>query len=130
MKKIVREMLKVYKPISELDWLNYKINKKSDLTAHHIKKRCNGGKLEWDNIALLLPVSHQYLHLIECRDLETYIALNKVFKMVNNQMQEPNKEQRELIEYLLREFEEEHRWDKGSKGKLLIQRKYLDRGTF
>ena len=130
MKSIVRDMLKVYKPISELDWLNYRINKKSDMTAHHIIKKEHQGKLEWSNIALLLPVSHQYLHLIEHKDIDTYIALNKIFQMINNQREEPNREQRELIEYLLREFEKVHKWDKGSKGKLLLQRKYLDRGTF
>lgn len=130
MKQIVKDMLKVYKPISNLDWMNYKIVRKSDMTAHHIIKKEHQGKLQWDNIALLLPHSHSYLHLIECKDIETYIALNKVFKMINNQMEEPNREQRELIEYLLQEFEKVHRWDKGSKGKLLLQRKYLDRGTF
>lgn len=130
MKQITREMLRVYKPTSNLDWMNYRIVRKSDMTAHHIIKKEHHGKLEWGNIALLLPHSHNYLHLIECKDIETYIALNKIFKMVNNQMEEPNREQRELIEYLLQEFEKVHRWDKGSKGKLLIQRKYLERGTF
>lgn len=100
------------------------------MTAHHIIKKEHQGKLEWGNIALLIPTSHSYLHLIECKDMETYIALNKIFKMINNQMEEPNREQRELIEYLLQEFEKVHRWDKGSKGKLLLQRKYLERGTF
>ena len=119
----------MYKPISELDWMNYKIVKK-DMTAHHILKKEDGGKLEWDNIALLMPISHQYLHLIECKDMETYIALNKVFMMINKQMTEPTREQREFIEFLLREFESKHRWDKGSKGKLVLQKKYLMRGSF
>jgi hypothetical protein len=129
-KQITREMLRVYKPISNLDWLNYKITRKSEMTAHHIIKKEHQGKLEWNNIALLMPISHQYLHLIECKDIETYIALNKVFLMINKQMEEPNREQRELIEFLLEQFEDKHRWDKGSKGKLLIKRKYLERGTF
>lgn len=130
MKQIARDMLKVYKPISNLDWLNYEIVRKCDITAHHIIKKENGGKLEWGNIALLLPHSHQYLHLIEYKDIDTYIALNKIFKMINNQMEEPNRNQREMIEFLLREFESKHKWDKGSKGKLLLKRKYLERGMF
>lgn len=117
-------MLKVYK--SDLDWMNYRLVKK-DVTAHHIIKREHGGKLEWDNIALLMPAAHQYLHLIEYKDYETYVTLNKIFKMINEQREAPTKAQRELVEYFLREFEKIHRWDKGSKGKLLIQRKYLDR---
>lgn len=100
------------------------------MTFHHIVKKENGGKLEIGNGALLLPVAHQYLHLIECKDIETYIGLNKIFAFVNKQGFEPTREQREIIEYMLREFERIHREDKGSKGKLLIRRKYLDRGTF
>lgn len=77
-----------------------------------------------------MPIAHQYLHLIECKDLETYIAINEIFKLINKQGHEPTKEQREVIEYLLREFEKIHRWDKNSKGKLLLQRKYIERCSF
>ena len=77
MKQITRDMLKIYKPYSEMDWLNYKIVR-NDMTAHHILKKEHGGKLEMDNIALLLSVSHSYLHIIEYKDLETYIAINKI----------------------------------------------------
>lgn len=128
LKVIVSDMLKIYKPLSGMDWLNYKIVRKSDMTAHHIIKREHGGKLEIPNIALLLPHAHQYLHLIECKDINTYIALNKMFGFVNQQGYEPTMEQRQIIEYLLKSFEEEHRWDKGRKGKLLIKHKYLERG--
>ena len=68
-------------------------------------KKCNGGKKTIENGAILMPIAHQYLHLIECLDIETYIALNNLFKIVNNQGYEPTREQRELIEYLLKEFE-------------------------
>ena len=74
-----------------------------------------------------MPVAHQYLHLIEYKDKETYNAINKIFYYINQQQYEPTLEQREIIEYLLQEFEKVHKWDKSSKGKLLIQKKYLDR---
>jgi hypothetical protein len=119
-------MLKIYKPISGLDWMNYRLVKK-DLTFHHIEKKEFGGRRDLDNGALLMPVGHQYLHLIECKDIETYITLNKLFKIINTQMAEPNQEQREIVEYLLEEFEYNHRNDKNSKGKTLIQRKYKER---
>lgn len=127
MSKTTIEMLKIYKPISHLDWLNYRINRKSELTFHHIQKKEDGGSKDISNGALLIPTSHQYLHLIECKDIDTYITLNKLFKIINNQLTEPNQEQREIIEYLLKDFEEEHKWDKNSKGKLLIQKKYKER---
>lgn len=127
MKQITKEMLKIYKPLSGLDWMNYRIVRK-DMTAHHIVKKEDGGKLILENIAPLMPVAHQYLHLIECKDIETYIALNKMFSLVNKQGYEPTREQREIVEYLLREFEKVHKKDKNSKGKSLIQYKYLQRG--
>lgn len=129
MKKITSEMLKIYKPLSGLDWMNYKLVR-NDMTAHHIVKKCNGGKLEISNIAPLRSVGHQYLHLIEYKDIETYNAINKIFKYVNQQGYEPTMEQREIIEYLLCEFEQEHKFDKGSKGKPLIKHKYLERCIF
>lgn len=126
MDRIVREMLKIYEPISGLDWLNYKLVRK-DVTYHHMIKRSDGGKRTIENGALLMPVAHQYLHLIEFRDIDTYNAINKIFECVNYQKCEPSKGQREVIELLLREFEREHRWDKGSKRRVLIQRKYKER---
>ena len=126
MKKVVRNMLKIYKPYSSLDWMNYKLVKK-DVTFHHIQKRCDGGRLEINNGGLLMPNSHAYLHLIEFLDLDTYLLLNEIFKDVNSQGYEPEYEQRLIIESLLSTFESVHRWDKGSKGKLLIKRKYLER---
>lgn len=126
MKKVVQDMLKIYKPYSSLDWMNYKLVKK-DVTFHHIQKRCDGGRLEINNGGLLMPNSHAYLHLIEFLDLNTYLSLNEIFKDVNYQGYEPEYEQRLIIESLLSSFESVHRWDKGSKGKLLIKRKYLER---
>ena len=126
MKKVVRDMLKIYKPYSSLDWMNYKLVKK-DVTFHHIQKKCDGGKLEISNGGLLMPNGHAYLHLIEFLDLDTYLALNEIFKDVNIQGYEPEYKQRLIIESLLSTFESVHKWDKGSKGKLLIKRKYLER---
>ena len=120
-------MLRIYKPISNLDWLNYKIVRKEDLTFHHIVKREHFGKREVSNGCLLMPVAHRYVHLIEYKDIDTYVAINKIFKYINEQQHEPTMEQREILEYLLTQFESKHRWDKGSKGKLLIKREYLRR---
>ena len=126
MKEVLRQMLRIYKPISQLDWMNYKL-KKEDVTFHHIIKAEHQGKKTIDNGCILMPVSHQYLHLIECLDIETYNVLNEMFKKINTQGYEPTIEQREIIESILQEFENNHRWDKGYGGKLLIKKKYLSR---
>lgn len=127
MKAVTREMLKIYKPLSNMDWMNYRIVNKQDLTFHHIQKREDNGREAIENGALILKHSHQYLHLIEYKDIKTYDAINKIFKYINQQRHEPTREQREIIEFMLREFESVHRWDKNSKGKLLIKYKYRDR---
>lgn len=129
MKEVLRQMLRIYKPFSQMDWLNYKL-KKDDITFHHIKKKEDGGKKSIDNGAILMPNSHSYLHLIECLDIETYILLNEIFKEVNGQMREPTMEQRLLIDKILEEFENNHKWYKGNGGKLLVKKKYLERCKF
>lgn len=126
MKEIAIEMLKIYKPVSNLDWMNYKLVK-NDITMHHIIKREHGGKLEIDNLAILITKSHQYLHIIEYRDIETYNAINKLFRYINQQRREPTEEQRQIIEYLLQGFEEKHKDDINSKGKKMIRKSFLRR---
>lgn len=126
MKKITREMIKIYKPLG-YDWLNYKVTQSNPLTFHHIEKRTDGGKEEISNGALITEVGHQYLHIIEYRELETYLLLNKMFKLINTQKTAPTPEQRELMEFILKDFEEKHKDDKNSKGKTLIRYKYLKR---
>lgn len=74
-----------------------------------------------------MPVSHQYLHIIEFKDYKTYKHINDIFRIVNVQRYEPTKEQRETIEYILTTFETKHEKDKNSKGKLLIKREYKQR---
>lgn len=121
MNKLKVKMLKIYQPVSELDWMNYKLEK-NKLTYHHIKKKSNGGKRIIENGALLMPVAHEYLHLIEAKDLSTYIALNKLFKHINKQRYEPTSEQRDVIEYLLRMFELLYKPEKTK-----LEEKYLKR---
>lgn len=122
-------MLQIYVPISNLDWMNYRLVK-NELTFHHIKKKENGGKRIIENGALLMPYAHQYLHLIEFKDIETYETLNRIFKQINSHRKEATYGQRQMIEYILREFEEIHKNDRGHKGKKLIKDEYLNRGFY
>ena len=126
MKQITREMLRIYKPISNLDWMNYKLIKK-DLTFHHIVKKVDGGREIITNGALLMPIPHQYLHIIEFKDWKTYKHINDLFRIINDQQFEPTMEQRETLEYILQEFEKKHENDKTSRGKKLIKLEYKER---
>lgn len=53
-----------------------------------------------------------------------------MFEYINQQQYEPTREQREIIECILREFENEHMQDKNCKGKILIKEEYLKRSVF
>ena len=130
MRKITRNMLKIYKPLSELDWMNYRIVKESELTYHHIIKKCDGGKNIISNGAILLPIAHQYLHLIESVDINRYERLNKIFKDINNSSKEPTRDMRILIEYLLSEFEYRNIDKVMNNGKRLIKCEFKDRGFY
>lgn len=129
MREIAKDMLKIYKPLSNLDWMNYKLMPR-EITMHHIIKREYGGKLEIPNLAILVRPAHQYLHIIEYKDIETYNAINKMFGYINQQLREPTLEQREVIEYLLQRFEEEHDNEVNAKGKPLIKSVFLRRNKW
>lgn len=126
MNKTTIEMLKIYKPYSNLDWLNYKLVREQ-ATFHHIEKREEGGKQIITNGAVLMPIPHQYLHIIEYKDIKTYTTINKMFKIINNQRYEPTRDQREIMECLLQDFEYHHSDDRNAKGKLLIKDEYRKR---
>ena len=56
MDKVTQEMLEIYKPLSHLDWMNYRLVKR-DVTFHHIVKSEHHGKRVISNGALLMPVA-------------------------------------------------------------------------
>lgn len=126
MKRVTQEMLKIYKPLSGMDWMNYRLVKK-EATFHHIVKKEFGGKETIENGCILMPIAHQYLHLIECKSPTHYQLLTKMFQLINSQKSEPTVEQREVIETILRDFEYIHRNDKNAKGKSMIKYTYKKR---
>ena len=125
-----KDMITFYYPYSGLDWLNYQIKDMenfTDITYHHIIPRREHSKKDMQNGALLVAVSHQYLHLIEQMEIDTFDDLNKILKDINTQKREPYQYQREDIEEILQDFEGRHKWEKNKEGVLLIKKKYLKR---
>lgn len=126
MKQLTRDMIKIYKP-KGIDWMGYKLNTVQDLTYHHIVKKEHGGLFTFDNGALLRgDTGHEYLHIIENKDLDIYIYINNILKEINTQQYRPTKEQLLLIKNVLLQFEREHCSDRNSKGKQLIKTKYIE----
>ena len=135
MDAVTKEMIKLYKIKKVgLDFMGYKVDKRSNISFHHllIPNRF-GGKRIIQNGALLMQGqyfqdsnSHDYLHLIEHIDYE-------IFSLITSEMIDQNikgyldiqnlKKIRDLLLY----FEREHLNDRGKKGKLLIKQQYLIR---
>lgn len=126
MKTITRELIYLYRP-RHIDWMGYELRSINDLTYHHIQKKSDGGHLTLDNGALLRgDTAHEYLHIIENKDLDMYVYINNLLKNVNTQGYAPTKRQLLAVRAILEQFEREHCSDKTSKGKPLIRTKYIE----
>lgn len=124
MKPITKLMIHEYN-LKNTCFMGYKLDKNASF--HHIIKREHKGKEEISNGAVLNRDAHQYLHIIEYKDIDMYITINNILKIINNQHDKPTVEQLQIISKLLSTFEEEHKYDKTSKGKRLIRKEYLGR---
>jgi len=116
-----------YYNLKGIDFMGYKVSKHNPYTFHHILKRCHGGDETLENGAILTKVSHQYLHIIETRDLEAYNQINNILKQINEQGFAPLERQILAIDYILKIFEEKHVSDLSAKGKILIRKEFLKR---
>lgn len=125
MKNQTRELIKFYK-LKKYDFMGFQLIK-SQATYHHIVKREDGGLCTLDNGAVLMPNNHRYLHIIECKDLEIYILINKILKIINERQEPPTEYDFKYISELLSWFEEKHKDDVNAKGKKLIKHSYLTR---
>lgn len=126
MKQITNLMVNMYN-LKKIDFMGYKVSKDNPYTYHHLIKRCYGGKETIENGAVLTKNSHEYLHIVETRDLELYNCINNVLKQINEQGHEPLLRQILAIDYLLKLFEKDHMEDRSSKNKRLIKNEYLRR---
>ena len=68
MREILRLMINLYN-IHKIDWMGYKVCKENPYTYHHLKKKCHGGKETIENGAALTKIAHEYLHIVESRDI-------------------------------------------------------------
>ena len=126
MKGLTRAMAKEYRTRGN-DWMGYTIQSINQLSYHHIQKKEDGGPFTWDNGALLRrDTAHEYLHIIEYKDLEIYDYINGILKQINTQGYQPTREELIAIRNVLLSFEREHCSDRNSKGKILIKSKYIE----
>lgn len=125
MSQIVKDMRSIYR-LKHYDFMGYTFRNVNQLSYHHIHKACDGGEKSYDNGAILRQdTSHQYIHIIEDRDFDMFVYINRILKEINEQQAHPTKAQLLAIRNVLLQFEREHSSDRNSKGKLLIKERFI-----
>ena len=138
MKQITKQMIKDYQ-IKKVgfDFMGYSLQKNDIYTFHHLivpHRKCKEqglgeGYLEWNGAILCGKTSHPYLHLIEAKDYEMFLAISS--EMIDENIKGYLDIQNiRYIDDCLKSFEREHCSDRGNKGKLLIKEEYLRRTRF
>ncbi len=129
MREITKLMIKEFK-VKQLgyDFMGYSLQKGDIYTFHHliIPNRNGGPYARWNGAILCGKTSHQYLHVIESKDIELFGLLSS--EMIDQNIKgRLDAENLRRIDDLLTYFEREHSSDRGKKGKLLIKEDYTIR---
>ena len=135
MREITKEMIEYFKIMRiGYDFMSYSVNKKNALSFHHLivpRRECKikglgEGYLWWNGAILNQSTSHDYLHLIESKDYDMFLAITS--EMIDENVKGYlDRENLLRIRDILEQFEREHCSDRGKKGNLLIKDSYLRR---
>lgn len=135
MKKIAERIIKDFKIMKlGFDFMGYNVDKKSSLSFHHLiiprresrKYKIGDGYLYWNGAILRQNTSHDYLHLIESKDHDMFLAITSemIDENIKGYLDISNLR---YINDVLCQFEREYCSDLSKKGKLLIKEEYLRR---
>jgi len=129
MKEVTRLMINQYK-IKKLgfDFMGYSLQKRDIYTFHHliIPKRHNGKETIENGAILCGETSHPYLHLIETKDYERFLAITS--EMIDENIKgKLDIENILIIHDILKSFEKEYSNARTKKGKPLIKEEYTKR---
>ena len=135
MRAITKHMIKHYKIMKlKIDFMGYEVSKINTLSFHHLivpHRNCKTfglgeGYVWWNGAILNQSTSHDYLHLIEVKDYDMFLAITS--EMIDENVKGYlDKENLLRIRDILEQFEREHCSDRGKKGNLLIKDSYLRR---
>ncbi|MEG0909068.1 MAG: hypothetical protein RSH78_01765 [Bacilli bacterium] len=127
MRRITKEMIKIY-GMSDIDWMGYKLENRQQFTYHHIVKKQYHGLDTISNGAILIgETSHNYIHVIESRELDMFVYLNRILKEINNSSKMPTKTELLKIYDCLLKFERDHCSDVNRFNEPLIKEDYTKR---
>ena len=138
MKEITKLMIKKYELMKlGYDFMGYDIINKNNLSFHHLiipHRDCRAmglgeGYLEWNGAILNQNTSHNYLHLIEAKDYDMFLAITNelIDENIKGHLDIDNLRR---IHDILKCFEREHINDKSKKGNILIKQEYMRRRKF
>lgn len=128
MKAITQEMIQIFH-INKLgyDMMGYTFKRAGDLSYHHLViPRRLGGKETIDNGAILKQsTSHDYLHIIEKIDPETFYAITSEL-IDENLLRRIEYNNLKRIHDMLLYFEREHDRDTTKKGNYIIKPEFIN----
>ena len=135
MREITKEMIIAYK-LKKLgyDFMGYQFNRSQQLSFHHLivpHRHCkeNGlgeGYLWWNGVILRQNTSHEYLHIIESKDLDRFNAITS--ELIDENIKGYLDQENLLaINDILNGFEREYCGARTKKGYPLIKEEYTRR---
>lgn len=133
MREITQKMIKDFKIMKlGFDFMGYKVDRKQSLSFHHLivphrESKDYGigdGYLYWNGAILRQNTSHDYLHIIEAKDYDLFLAITS--EMIDQNIKGYlDKQNLIYIRDCLLTFECEHCSDRTKKGKLLIKDEFI-----
>ena len=133
MKEITNLMIREYN-IKKLgyDFMGFNI-RRNTLSFHHLiipKRDCNrlrienSGYVRWNGAILSQETSHEYLHKIEIYDRQAFDEITQLM-IEENKMGKLDTEILLEIHNILEKFENKHKNERTSRGKVLIRPEYI-----
>lgn len=124
MKEITNLMIREYK-LNEIDFMGYRFNKNNASFHHLLVPRRMGGLESIENGAILnRNTSHPYLHIVEGRDYDKFLAITSEM-LDENMLGRLDINCLKRIDDILNCFEREHSGDTTAKGRCLIKEEYI-----
>ena len=135
MRGITKEMITAYR-LKKLgfDFMGFPFKKINELSFHHLivehryckEKGLGEGYLWWNGAILKQSTSHEYLHIIESKDLDKFNAITS--ELIDENIKGYLDQENLLaIDDILTSFEKEYCSAKNKKGYPLIKEEYTQR---
>ena len=83
MNDVLKRMIEIYRP-DGIDWMGFSTSRYNPYTFHHIKEKCNRGKCDINNGAILTKNAHRLLNILQRDYHDAYEDYQNLFRRINN----------------------------------------------